>query len=165
MQVFMSYSENYTCSGYMPPEYAVHGHYSVKSDVFGFGVIVLEIISGKKNRGYSDPEHSLNLLGHAWRLWTEDRPLELIDTHLREVCIPFEVLRCIHVGLLCVQQKPGDRPDMSSVIPMLNGEKLLPQPKAPGFYTGMCTPESVSPSRTSNLFSPNEMSLTIFEAR
>ncbi|XP_029124539.1 G-type lectin S-receptor-like serine/threonine-protein kinase At4g27290 isoform X2 [Cajanus cajan] len=110
--------------GYMPPEYAVHGHYSVKSDVFGFGVIILEIVSGNKNRGFSDPEHSLNLLGHAWRLWTEERPLELIDTHLRERCVPFEVLRCIHVGLLCVQQKPGDRPDMSSVIPMLNGAMI-----------------------------------------
>nr|KYP43258.1 Putative cysteine-rich receptor-like protein kinase 12 [Cajanus cajan] len=144
--------------GYMPPEYAVHGHYSVKSDVFGFGVIILEIVSGNKNRGFSDPEHSLNLLGHAWRLWTEERPLELIDTHLRERCVPFEVLRCIHVGLLCVQQKPGDRPDMSSVIPMLNGEKLLHQPKAPGFYTGSST-------RTCNLLSTNEMSLTILEAR
>ncbi|KAL2327798.1 hypothetical protein Fmac_021225 [Flemingia macrophylla] len=151
--------------GYMPPEYAVHGHYSVKSDVFGFGVIVLEIVSGNKNRGFSDPEHSLNLLGHTWRLWTEDRPLDLTDAHFRERCIPFEVLRCIHVGLLCVQQKPEDRPDMSSVIPMLNGERLLPQPKAPGFYTGMFTPESVSSLRTCNLFSPNEMSLTIFEAR
>ncbi|RDX68446.1 G-type lectin S-receptor-like serine/threonine-protein kinase SD1-1, partial [Mucuna pruriens] len=149
----------------MPPEYAVHGHYSAKSDVFGFGVIVLEIVSGNKNRGYSDPEHSLNLLGHAWRLWNEDRPLELIDAHLRESCIPFEVLRCIHVGLLCVQQNPGDRPDMSSVIPMLNGEKLLPQPKAPGFYTGMHTLESVAPSRTCDLLSRNEISLTIFEAR
>ncbi|KAG4986191.1 hypothetical protein JHK86_033882 [Glycine max] len=109
----------------MPPEYAVHGHYSVKSDVFGFGVIVLEIVSGSKNRGFSDPEHSLNLLGHAWRLWTEDRPLELIDINLHERCIPFEVLRCIHVGLLCVQQKPGDRPDMSSVIPMLNERDFI----------------------------------------
>uniref|UniRef100_I1KE73 Receptor-like serine/threonine-protein kinase n=1 Tax=Glycine max TaxID=3847 RepID=I1KE73_SOYBN len=151
--------------GYMPPEYAVHGYYSVKSDVFGFGVIVLEIVSGNKNRGFSDPEHSLNLLGHAWRLWTEDRPLELIDINLSERCIPFEVLRCIHVGLLCVQQKPQDRPDMSSVIPMLNGEKLLPLPKAPGFYTGNCTPELVSSSKTCNPLSQNEISLTIFEAR
>lgn len=49
----------------MPPEYAVHGHYSMKSDVFSFGVLILEIISGKKNKGFSDPEHSLNLLGHV----------------------------------------------------------------------------------------------------
>ncbi|TKY66608.1 G-type lectin S-receptor serine/threonine-protein kinase [Spatholobus suberectus] len=151
--------------GYMPPEYVVHGHYSAKSDVFSFGVIVLEIVSGKKNRKFSDPEHSLNLLGHAWRLWTEDRPLELIGKHLHERCNFSEVLRCIHVGLLCVQQKQGDRPDMSSVILMLNGEKLLPQPKAPGFYTGSGLPESVSASRMCNLLSTNEMSLTIFEAR
>jgi len=68
------------------------------------------------------------------------------------------------VGLLCVQQKPGDRPDMSSVIPMLNGEKLLPQPKAPGFYTGKCIPEFSSP-KTCKFLSQNEISLTIFEAR
>lgn len=49
----------------MPPEYAVHGSFSVKSDVFSFGVLVLEIISGRKNRGFSDPHHHLNLLGHV----------------------------------------------------------------------------------------------------
>ena len=49
----------------MPPEYAVHGHFSMKSDVFSFGVMVLEIVSGKKNRDFSDPEHFLNLLGHV----------------------------------------------------------------------------------------------------
>ncbi|KAK2408438.1 G-type lectin S-receptor serine/threonine-protein kinase [Trifolium repens] len=142
--------------GYMPPEYAVHGHYSIKSDVFSFGVLVLEIISGKKNKGFSDPEHSLNLLGHAWRLWTENAPLELLDRHLLETCNSSEVFRCIHVGLLCVQQKPADRPDMSSVILMLNGEKLLPQPKMPGFYTGTGLPEAIS---------SNQMSVTTFAAR
>ena len=52
-------------SGYMSPEYAVHGQYSIKSDVFSFGVLILEIISGKKNRGFHHPEHHLNLLGHV----------------------------------------------------------------------------------------------------
>jgi len=60
-----TYSSYNIYSGYMPPEYAVHGHYSIKSDVFSFGVLVLEIISGKKNKEFSDPEHSLNLLGHV----------------------------------------------------------------------------------------------------
>jgi len=55
----------FPCSGYMPPEYAVHGSFSIKSDVFSFGVVVLEIISGRKNRGFSDPQHHLNLLGHV----------------------------------------------------------------------------------------------------
>ena len=89
----------------------------------------------------------------------------MIDKQLRERCISSEVIRCIHVGLLCVQQKPEDRPDMSSVVLMLNGEKLLPQPKAPGFYTGRGLPESESPSKIVNLLSSNEMSLTVFEAR
>jgi serine/threonine protein kinase len=52
-------------SGYMSPEYAVHGQYSIKSDVFSFGVLILEIISGKKNRGFRYPEHHHNLLGHV----------------------------------------------------------------------------------------------------
>ncbi|KAL1293152.1 hypothetical protein AAHE18_19G051600 [Arachis hypogaea] len=121
--------------GYMPPEYAVHGQYSMKSDVFSYGVILLELISGKKNREFSDPENYLNLLGHAWRLWTDEKPLELLDEVLKEGCTPLEVKRCIQVGLLCVQQRPEDRPDMSSVVLMLNGEKLLPKPKVPGFYT------------------------------
>uniref|UniRef100_A0A2N9H2X2 Receptor-like serine/threonine-protein kinase n=1 Tax=Fagus sylvatica TaxID=28930 RepID=A0A2N9H2X2_FAGSY len=98
-------------SGYMSPEYAVHGQYSIKSDVFSFGVLILEIISGKKNRGFRHPEH-LNLLGHAWRLWIEDRPIELIDDTVGDFTIS-EVLRCIHVGLLCVQKRQEDRPNMS----------------------------------------------------
>ncbi|KAF5188338.1 Cysteine-rich receptor-like protein kinase [Thalictrum thalictroides] len=66
-------------SGYMSPEYLMDGHFSVKSDVFSFGVLVLEIISGKKNRGFCHPDHELNLLGHAWRLWNEDKAIELVD--------------------------------------------------------------------------------------
>ena len=49
----------------MSPEYAVHGQYSIKSDVFSFGVLILEIVSGKKNRGFCHPEDHLNLLGHV----------------------------------------------------------------------------------------------------
>jgi hypothetical protein len=99
-----------------------------------------------------------NLILKAWRLWIENMPLELLDPHLLDMCISSEVIRCIHVGLLCVQQKPDDRPCMSSVILMLNGEKLLPQPKAPGFYTGQVSCETPSSSS-------NHMSFTIFEPR
>ncbi|MED6194721.1 hypothetical protein PIB30_031137 [Stylosanthes scabra] len=116
----------------MPPEYVVHGQYSMKSDVFSYGAIVLELVSGKKNRQFSDQEHNLNLLGHAWRLWSNERPLELLDEVLKEGCTRSEVIQCIQVGLLCVQQRAEDRPDMSSVVLMLNGEKLLPKPKVPG---------------------------------
>ncbi|GKV42582.1 hypothetical protein SLEP1_g49965 [Rubroshorea leprosula] len=127
--------------GYMSPEYAVDGHFSIKSDVFSFGVIVLEIISGKKNRGFHHSDHYHNLLGHVWRLWIEERALEVMDTMLGDSCTVFKVLRCIHVALLCVQKRPEDRPDMSSVVLMLCGENPLPQPKLPGFYTERNLPE------------------------
>ncbi|KAE8681054.1 S-locus lectin protein kinase family protein, putative isoform 1 [Hibiscus syriacus] len=84
-----------------------------------FGVLVLEIIAGKKNRGFSHPEHDHNLLGHAWRLWMEKRPLELLDTGLVDSYDETEVLRRINVALLCVQQRPADRPNMSLVLLML----------------------------------------------
>lgn len=84
--------------------------------------------------------------------------MDLVDMHLLETINYSELLRYMHVGLLCVQEKPGDRPDMSSVILMLNGEKLLSQPKAPGFYTGRGLPKTISPTS-------NEMSITTFEAR
>ncbi|KAI9086039.1 hypothetical protein K1719_032116 [Acacia pycnantha] len=152
--------------GYMPPEYAVHGQFSMKSDIFSFGVIVLEIISGKKNRGFVDPEYNLNLLGHAWRLWIQGRPMELLDECLNESCTQSEVIRCIHVGLLCVQQRTGDRPDMSAVILMLNGERLLPQPKVPAFYTASdVLPNPTSLEQNYIQFSQNEISQTTLEGR
>ncbi|KAF3969870.1 hypothetical protein CMV_006368 [Castanea mollissima] len=82
--------------GYMAPEYAIDGLFSVKSDVFSFGMLLLEIVSGKKNRGFYHPNHSLNLIGHAWKLWREGRPLELIDVYSDNSWTLPEMLRCIH---------------------------------------------------------------------
>ncbi|KAL1363260.1 hypothetical protein AAHE18_03G137200 [Arachis hypogaea] len=150
---------------YMPPEY-VRGQFSMKSDVFSYGVIVLELISGKKNREFSNSENDLNLLGHAWKLWINERPLELLDEVLREWCNPTEVIRCIQVGLLCVQQRPEDRPNMLSVVLMLNGEKWLPQPKFPAFYVDCAgTPKEESLSANYVKFSVNEVSITMLDAR
>ncbi|MCD7472013.1 hypothetical protein HAX54_012835 [Datura stramonium] len=122
--------------GYMSPEYAVEGIFSVKSDVFSFGVLVLEIVSCKRNRSFFDQDQSLNLLGHAWKLYKEDRSLELIDDQLADSCHISQVLRSIQVGLLCVQQCPEDRPNMSSVVMMLGNShgSLLPEAKEPGFF-------------------------------
>ncbi|GAU20884.1 hypothetical protein TSUD_120760 [Trifolium subterraneum] len=149
--------------GYMPPEYAVHGSFSIKSDVFSYGVVILEIISGKKNSGFCDPRHRLNLLGHAWRLWIEEKPEELIADILYDEAICSEIIRFIHVGLLCVQQQPENRPNMSSVVFMLKGEKLLPSPSEPGFYAGRNNTNSTGSS--SNGCSINEASISLLEAR
>ncbi|KAF8086436.1 hypothetical protein N665_0625s0001 [Sinapis alba] len=59
--------------GYMSPEYAMDGTFSMKSDVFSFGVLLLEIISGKRNRGFCVSDNNLNLLGYVWRHWKEDK--------------------------------------------------------------------------------------------
>ncbi|CAJ2638937.1 unnamed protein product [Trifolium pratense] len=148
--------------GYMPPEYAVHGSFSIKSDVFSFGVVVLEIISGRKNRGFCDPLHHLNLLGHAWRLWIEDRAKELIPDMLGDEALCSKIIRFIHVGLLCVQQKPENRPNMSYVVYMLNGENLLPKPSEPGFYAGS---DNTNNTGSSKVCSINEASLSLLEGR
>ncbi|KAF3634410.1 putative G-type lectin S-receptor-like serine/threonine-protein kinase SD1-1-like [Capsicum annuum] len=120
--------------GYLSPEYALQGLYSVKSDVFSFGILVLEIVSGKSNRRFSHPDHYVNLLGHAWKTYKEGRSIELLEECLSDTCSRSEVVRSICVGLLCVQQCPEDRPSMSSVVFMLNNEGVLPQAKPPGFY-------------------------------
>ncbi|CAL5393087.1 unnamed protein product [Camellia sinensis] len=150
---------------YMSPEYAVDGLFSVKSDVFSFGVLVLEIVSGKKNRGFYHPDHHLNLLGHAWRLYKEGRSLELIDEALWDSCYLTEVLRSIHVGLLCVQQSPEDRPSMSSVVLMLGGERTLPQAKQPGFFTERNVLEAAGSSSKEAIGSVNEITITLLNAR
>nr|XP_043635400.1 G-type lectin S-receptor-like serine/threonine-protein kinase At1g67520 [Erigeron canadensis] len=121
--------------GYMPPEYMMEGNVSTKTDVFGFGVLLLEIVSGKINHGSYDLEHPLNLPGHAWELWNEGRGLELMDPILEDSCSRIEVMKCIHVGLLCVQDHEADRPTMSEVIYMLTNVNMeLPEPKRPAFY-------------------------------
>ncbi|KAL4273036.1 hypothetical protein GQ457_13G002910 [Hibiscus cannabinus] len=152
--------------GYMPPEYAVDGLFSIKSDVFSFGVLVLEIISGKKNRGFFHPDHCHNLVGHAWKLWMELKPLQFVDRNLGDCFMVSEVLRSIHVGLLCVQKRPEDRPNMSSVVLMLGSENPLPQPKLPGFFTERSLPESESHSSTLHeLASVNGVTISMLEAR
>ncbi|KAK9053891.1 hypothetical protein SSX86_024966 [Deinandra increscens subsp. villosa] len=121
--------------GYMPPEYLIDGIISTKIDVFGFGVLLLEIISSKMNHKSYDVEHPLNLMGLAWELWNEGRGLELMDPVLEDTCTPKEVMTCIHVGLLCVQDHATDRPTMSEVVSMLTNENMhLPEPKQPAFF-------------------------------
>ncbi|VVA37059.1 PREDICTED: cysteine-rich [Prunus dulcis] len=120
--------------GYMAPEYAMHGHFSVKSDVYSFGVLVLEIVSGQKNSGFRHGENVEDLLSFAWRSWREGTASNLIDPTLKTGSRT-EIMRCIHIGLLCVQENVPDKPTMASVILMLNSYSLsLPVPSQPAFY-------------------------------
>ncbi|CAL9001513.1 unnamed protein product [Prunus brigantina] len=120
--------------GYMAPEYAMRGHFSVKSDVYSFGVLVLEIVSGQKNSGFKHGENAEDLLSFAWRSWREGTASNLIDPTLKTGSRN-EIMRCIHIGLLCVQENVADRPTMASVILMMNSYSLtLPVPSQPAFY-------------------------------
>ncbi|XP_045814407.1 receptor-like serine/threonine-protein kinase SD1-8 [Trifolium pratense] len=120
--------------GYMSPEYVMEGLFSEKSDVFSFGVLLLEIISGRKNTSFYNHEQALSLLGYAWKLWNEDEVVSLIDP---QICNPEyldDILRCIHIGLLCVQEIAKERPTMATVVSMLNSEIVkFPRPFQPGF--------------------------------
>ncbi|QHN95980.1 G-type lectin S-receptor-like serine/threonine-protein kinase At4g27290 [Arachis hypogaea] len=151
--------------GYISPEYAVRGSFSMKSDVFAFGVIVLEVVSGRKTREFCVPDQSLNLLGFAWELWNEERTLELVDESLRDSVNEDEVLRCIQIGLLCVQERPEHRPNMSSVVRMLDDDKPLPRPRLPAFYSHQQHSTLIYGEDGEEVHSANEVTISLLGAR
>ncbi|KAL1201613.1 Cysteine-rich receptor-like protein kinase 34 [Cardamine amara subsp. amara] len=121
--------------GYMSPEYAMKGPFSVKSNVYSFGVLVLEIITGKRNSSLDQDGNARNLVTYVWRLWREGPTSELVDPSIGENYDSNEATRCIHMALLCVQQDPADRPTLASIILMLTSNTItLPVPQQPGFF-------------------------------
>lgn len=101
----------------------------------------------------------------AWRLFNEERSIELIDESVKDSCNISEVLRSIHVGLLCAQQSPEDRPSMSTVVLMLSSDTALPQPKKPGFYAERSLIGGDSSTGKQDISSTNEVTVTLLEPR
>ncbi|XP_015943246.1 receptor-like serine/threonine-protein kinase SD1-8 isoform X7 [Arachis duranensis] len=153
--------------GYMSPEYAMDGNFSIKSDVFSFGVMVLEIVTGKKNREFYSENDELNLLGNVWKHWHEGTALSLLDPSIDNLYTEAEVVKCIHIGLLCVQEHAEDRPTMSSVVLMLSSEApSMPNPKNPGFSTWKKHLEIDSSSnKQDETWSVNQVTITMLDAR
>lgn len=128
--------------GYMAPEYAMHGQFSVKSDVYSFGVLLLEIISGKKNSNFYQSDRGEDFLSYAWKNWRNGTPVALLDPILSgdSSYNRNEVIKCIHIGLLCVQEEAEQRPTMASVVLMLNSYSVtLPAPHQPAFFAASKT--------------------------
>nr|CAB3480513.1 unnamed protein product [Digitaria exilis] len=144
--------------GYMSPEYAYWGHVSTKSDMFSFGVIVLEMV---------------------WDKWRAGSALDVLDPLLAESQYPEnEVLNCIEIGLLCVQENPADRPDASTVVLMLSGPASTPDdrriPSRPAFVfsSGVITESTFARAGAWNSKQPstaavseNEVSISELEPR
>ncbi|KAF7129334.1 hypothetical protein RHSIM_Rhsim10G0037000 [Rhododendron simsii] len=104
--------------GYLAPEYAMRGHLTEKADVFGFGVVALEVVSGRPNSDTSLEAEKMYLLDWAWHLHQNNNEVELVDDNLSEFNEE-EVKRLIRVALLCTQSSPQARPSMSRAVAML----------------------------------------------
>ncbi|XP_074587183.1 cysteine-rich receptor-like protein kinase 43 isoform X2 [Curcuma longa] len=122
-------------NGYMAPEYVMRGQLSTKADVFSFGVLVLELISGRKNNSsasFPDPDVN-SLLEWAWKLYNQGRSVELLDPALKPTADEEQVALCVEVGLLCTQSDPKLRPDMKRVVVVLSKKRTaLEEPMMPG---------------------------------
>ncbi|XP_028799162.1 cold-responsive protein kinase 1-like isoform X2 [Neltuma alba] len=114
--------------GYTAPEYAIHGQLSEKADIYSYGVVVLEIISGQKCkelRLHGDDEGAF-LVQTAWKLYEKDKHLELVDKNLEpNDYYAEEVKKIIEIGLLCIQASANARPMMSEVVALLQNRDLL----------------------------------------
>ncbi|KAK9936145.1 hypothetical protein M0R45_013005 [Rubus argutus] len=156
--------------GYMSPEYAMHGQFSVKIDVYSLGVLILEIVSGKKNTSFYQSDRGEDLLIYAWKHWRDGTPEELLDSNLRGSYSRNEVTRCIHIALLCVQEEPVDRPTMQTIVLMLSSYSVtMPLPQKPAFFLhsrselkipSVASTSSYRPSSNSASCSVNEASIT-----
>ncbi|XP_027062640.1 cysteine-rich receptor-like protein kinase 10 isoform X1 [Coffea arabica] len=121
--------------GYMAPEYTRRGQFSIKSDVFSFGVVILEIVTGKKNSSFQKSEDSEDLVSYVWKHWRRGEPLALLDSSIGDSFAKNEVIQCVQLGLLCVEECVSKRPTMVSVVNMLNSSSVtLPTPHRPAVF-------------------------------
>jgi len=150
--------------GYMSPEYALEGVFSVKSDVYSFGVLVLEIVSGSKINSMHVTQDFPNLIAYAWSSWKDGNTEDFVDSSIVESCSLDETSRCIHIGLLCVQDNPNDRPLASSIVSILeNGDISIPPPKQPVYFKERnCGTYGASDTIVNSV---NTMSITVLEGR
>ncbi|XP_068337642.1 probable leucine-rich repeat receptor-like serine/threonine-protein kinase At3g14840 [Pyrus communis] len=111
--------------GYMAPEYAMRGYLTDKADVYSFGILVLEIVSGRNNTTYRKKEESFYLLDWARLLKDQGDLMDLVDPRLGSDFNKEEMIVAINVALLCCNVTSTARPTMSSVVSMLEGKTIV----------------------------------------
>lgn len=121
-------------NGYMAPEYVMHGHLSMKADVFSFGVLMLELISGQRNSSYNLTLDAQNLLEWAYKQFKKGKGLEVLDPSIATTGEDEQVRLCVQIGLLCTQSDPNLRPTMRRVVVLLSKKPTsLEEPTRPGY--------------------------------
>ena len=175
----------------MSPEYAWAGLFSEKSDIYSLGVLMLEIISGKKISRFSFGDGSKGLLAYvsdmftvidlilivsidmkmysyctqAWESWCETGGADLLDQDLTDSCNIYEVARCVQIGLLCVQHEASDRPNTLQLLSMITSTTDLPTPKQPIFAAQTINDVFTSESESKHIFSVNDLTLSVIKGR
>ncbi|RDX70228.1 Cysteine-rich receptor-like protein kinase 42, partial [Mucuna pruriens] len=143
--------------GYMAPEYLIRGQLTDKADVYSFGVLVLEILSGRRNNVFR--EDSGSLLQTVWKLYRSNTLTESVDPCVRDDFPATEASRVFQIGLLCTQASVSLRPSMSQVVYMLRNSNVdVPTPNQPPFLnTGVLDSDSSIKSYSTNSFISNAL--------
>lgn len=120
--------------GYAPPEYVRKGIYFMKYDVYSYGALLLQIISGKRTSRYYGPSENLNLLEFAYELWKNGEGMEFFYPSIDDSSSAHKLMRCMQIALLCVQENAADRPAILEILTMLNNETAnIKVPRKPTF--------------------------------
>ncbi|XP_042019946.1 cysteine-rich receptor-like protein kinase 2 [Salvia splendens] len=125
--------------GYMAPEYLAYGQLTEKADVYSFGVLVLEIVSGRRNNEGESSDDTESLLSRAWKQFKQGRIEPLVDPNLMLGCrkeeadVMKEMVRVVQIGLVCTQEIPSSRQSMSKALLMLEAKEDPPLPSNPPF--------------------------------
>ncbi|KAL1539343.1 cysteine-rich receptor-like protein kinase 2 [Salvia divinorum] len=124
--------------GYMAPEYLAYGQLTEKADVYSFGVLVLEIVSGGRNNEGESSDDTESLLSRAWKQFKQGTVEPLVDPNLmlgcrKEAAVMTEMVRVVQIGLVCTQEIPSSRPSMSKALLMLEAKEEPPLPSNPPF--------------------------------
>ncbi|KAI3696494.1 hypothetical protein L1987_79512 [Smallanthus sonchifolius] len=126
-------------SGYMAPEYLAHGHLTEKADVYSFGILILEVFTGMQSNRSKITEYADSLLSTVWKHFKQGTVEEIFDPNLMMHIYPNidyqkDVIKVVHIGLLCTQEASSLRPSMSAALKMLaKDDGPLPTPSNPPF--------------------------------